>query len=68
MLTGAVLVGAVGDYGRALRLGMPDAESWEDVPFRVVKEPLDGKQIKVVNDPAVAKKNTVRRKHSGPAR
>jgi hypothetical protein len=48
MLTGALLVGAISDYGRPFRLGLPGAEAWEDVPHRVVKELLDSRRIKVV--------------------
>jgi len=50
MLAGAVLVGVIRDHGRPFRLGQPGAESWEDVPHRVVKELLDSRRIKVAND------------------
>ena len=50
LLTGAVLIGAISDHRRPFRLGLPGAETWEDVPHRVVKELLDSRRIKVVND------------------
>jgi hypothetical protein len=50
MLTGAVLVGAISDYERPFRLGLPGAEAWEHVPRRVVKELLDSKRIKIVGN------------------
>jgi hypothetical protein len=50
MLTGAVLVGAISDYERPFRLGLPGAEAWEDVSHRVVQELLDSKRIKLGQD------------------
>ena len=50
MRLGCVLVGSIGDYCRGFRLEHEGGDSWDNVRHAIVKELLDGAQIKVARD------------------